>query len=177
VAGIVDQALRAAEAEQSKKDAYDGDQVRESVASALKEMFKDNRNIASQQTPEQARAAQAQQNGSAGGAGGGQVVSSPRFEAQIDRMEAFLVKAETVLTQLQVAAKRVGTGGGAAGFAPRRMSHIPKPGNEEQNSVLLEIFKSNVTLRENLAKSKEAGGVQLTSDASNDADAPAVAET
>lgn len=175
VAGVVDQALK--QAEQEKKN-YDGDQVRESVASALKEMFKDNRNIASQQTPEQARAAQAQQNGTAGAAGGGgQVVSSPRFEAQIDRMEAFLAKAETVLTQLQVAAKRVGTGGGAAGFAPRRMSHIPKPGNEEQNSVLLEIFKSNVKLRENLAKSKETGGVQLTNDATSDADAPAAAET
>lgn len=166
VASVVDQALK--QAEQEKKN-YDGDQVRESVASALKEMFKDNRNIASQQTPEQARAAQAQQNGAAGGAGGGQVVSSPRLEAQIDRMEAFLAKAETVLTQLQVAAKRVGTGGGAAGFAPRRMSHIPKPGNEEQNSVLLEIFKSNVKLRENLAKSKEAGGVELASDPDSEA--------
>ena len=37
---------------------------------------------------------------------------------------------------------------------PRRMSHIPKPRGEEQNEVLLEIFKSNVKLRQNLAKAR-----------------------
>ena len=170
VAGIVDQALKAAEEQQ--RDRYDGDQVRETVASALKEMFKDNRNIASQQTPEQARAAQQ----ASGGGGVGTVTSSPQLEAQIARMEAFLIKAETVLTQLQVAAKRVAAGGGGGGgFAPRRMSHIPKPRSDEQNSVLLEIFKSNVKLRENLARAKagmppEAEG---TPDAEAGGEAPA----
>ncbi len=142
VATIVDQTLQELESKQQQQ--YDGDKVRESVASALKEMFKDNRNIASQQTPEQAQAAQG---------GGGMAVSSPQLEAQIGRLEDFLVRAETVLTQLQVAAKRLAAGGGG-GFAPRRMSHIPKPRGEEQNEVLLEIFRSNVKLRQNLAKAR-----------------------
>ena len=166
VAGIVDQALQAVEKKQ--KDNYDGDQVRESVAAALKEMFKDNRNIASQQTPEAARAAQQSQAVAPAAAPQGRVsaVSTPELEAQIGRLESFLTRAETVLTQLQVAAKRVGTGGGGGGgFSPRRMSHIPKPRGEEANSVLMEIFKSNVKLRDNLAA--KAGGAPL---------APAAAE-
>jgi hypothetical protein len=32
------------------------------------------------------------------------------------------------------------------------MSHIPKPRGEEQNAVLMDIFKSNIQLRDNLAK-------------------------
>ena len=141
VATIVDQALKDVESRQQNQ--YDGDAVRETVASALKEMFKDNRNIASQQTPEQAR----------GGQVSGVVGSSPQLDAQILRLEDFLVRAETVLTQLQVAAKRLAAGGGG-GFAPRRMSHIPRPRGEEQNEVLLEIFRSNVKLRQNLARAR-----------------------
>ena len=164
VAGIVDQALQQAEGKVKDQNRYDGDQVRESVASALKEMFKDNTNIASQQTPEQARAAaqakQGQPAAQASQVAPQRVVatSSPQLEEQVGRLEAFLARAETVLTQLQVAAKRVGTGGGGGGggFAPRRMSHIPKPRGEEADSVLLEIFKSNVKLRDNLAA--KAGG-------------------
>lgn len=146
VATIVDQTLKQAEEKHS-----DGEQVRESVAAALKEMFKDNRNIASQQTPEQAQQARSAQ--PQGQAVSGVVGSSPQLDAQIERLESFLSRAEMVLTQLQVAAKRVAAGGGG-GFAPRRMSHIPKPRGEEQNSVLLEIFKSNVKLRETLAKAR-----------------------
>ena len=165
VAGIVDQALQQAEGKVKDQNRYDGDQVRESVASALKEMFKDNTNIASQQTPEQARAAQQAAQGrpaqATSQAAPQRVVatSSPQLEEQVGRLEAFLARAETVLTQLQVAAKRVGTGGGGGGggFAPRRMSHIPKPRGEEADSVLLEIFKSNVKLRDNLA-AKTGGG-------------------
>ena len=136
VAVIVDQALREVESKQQK--GYDGDQVRETVAAALKQLFKDNRNIASPQAPQQQA---------------GVVGSSPQLEAQIDRMEQFLSRAETVLTQLLVAAKRIAAGG-YGGFAPRRMGHIPKGGSDEQNEVLLEIFKSNVKLRQTLARSR-----------------------
>lgn len=140
VAMIVDQALKSVEEKQENR--YDGDHVRETVAAAIKEMFKDNRNIASPQAPGQARAGPV-----------GTVTSSPQLEAQIDRMEQFLSRAETVLTQLLVAAKRIAAGGGG-GFAPRRMGHIPKPRSEEQNEVLLEIFKSNVKLRQNIARAR-----------------------
>ena len=135
VAVIVDQALKEIESKQQNR--YDGDQVRETVATALKQMFKDNRNIASPQSPQPQ----------------GVVGSSPQLEAQIDRMEQFLSRAETVLTQLLVAAKRIAAGG-YGGFAPRRMGHIPRGGADEQNEVLLEIFKSNVKLRQNLARSR-----------------------
>lgn len=152
VASVVDQTLKKAE-----QNDETGDRIRESVAAALKQLFKDNRNIASEKTPEEAKAAQqaqrAQQQPAAGGGGGGtaMAVSTPQLEALTGRLEAFLGKAETVLTQLQVAARRVGSGGGGGGgFGPRRLSHIPRPRSEEQNSVLMEIFKSNVKLRENL---------------------------
>ncbi len=151
VASVVDTALQKAASERGTFNEETGDRVRESVASALKQLFKDNTNIASQKTPEEARAAQLAQQG--GGVGGQTLtaVSTPQLEALAERLEAFLGKADTVLTQLQVAARRVGSGGGAAGFAPRRMSHIPRPRSEDQNSVLLEIFKSNVKLRETLS--------------------------
>lgn len=155
VASVVDQTLKKAE-----QNDETGDRIRESVAAALKQLFKDNRNIASEKTPEEAKAAQQAQQGQqaapAGGGGGGgggtaMAVSTPQLEALTGRLEAFLGKAETVLTQLQVAARRVGSGGGGgAGFGPRRLSHIPRPRSEEQNSVLMEIFKSNVKLRDNL---------------------------
>ncbi len=163
VASVVDSALQRAQNDRGSFNDETGDKVRESVASALKQLFKDNQNIASQTTPEQAKAAQQAQRGQApapagGGAGGGQVVaaaSTPQLEALVGRLEGFLGKAEDVLTKLQVAARRVGSGGGAAGFAPRRMSHLPRPRSEEQNSVLMEIFKSNVKLRDNLVKSDD----------------------
>ena len=172
VASVVDNALK--KAEQSDQT---GDHIRESVASALKQLFKDNRNIASEKTPEQAKA---EQRAAQGGGGGGtaMAVSTPQLEALTGRLEEFLSKAETVLTQLQVAARRVGTGGGGgAGFGPRRMSHIPRPRSEEQNSVLMEIFKSNVKLRDNL----KGGGSEYPEDAEAqaaevDAHATAVAE-
>ncbi|MEM1013158.1 MAG: hypothetical protein AAGI46_13175 [Planctomycetota bacterium] len=151
VAVVVDGAIRTATADADKKieNAEEtGDQIRESVASALKELFKDNRNIASQKDAAEAeKEKQAQQAQVATTT----AVSSPQLEALTGRLEQFLGKAENVLTQLQVAARRVGSGGGgAAGFAPRRISHIPKPRSDEQNSVLMEIFKSNLKLRDNL---------------------------
>ena len=161
VASVVDSALQKAQSERGSFNEETGDKVRESVASALKQLFKDNQNIASQTTPEAAKAAQQrQQAGGAAPAAGGTVVaaaSTPQLEALVGRLEGFLGKAEDVLLKLQVAARRVGSGGGgAAGFAPRRMSHIPRPQGEEQNAVLMEIFKSNVKLRDNLNK-KDAG--------------------
>ncbi len=162
VAVVVDKAIQTAtddakrqddESEKEHKSRLDetGDRVRESVATALKELFKDNRNISSEMSAEEAAKQRAAQQPAAAVQGGTVAASTPQLEALTGRLEAFLGKAETVLTQLQVAARRVGSGGGgggAAGFAPRRMSHIPKPQNDEQNSVLMEIFKSNMKLRD-----------------------------
>ncbi len=133
-----------------------GDRVRESVAEALKDLFKDTRNIASQQDAEavaQQRREQQQAAAAAQPAPAAAVTMPANFESLVGRLEQMLGKAETTLERLQVAARRVGSGGGGgggAGFGPRRMSHIPKPQSDEQNSVLMEIFKSNLKLRDNL---------------------------
>ena len=166
VATVVDGAIRSAadeakaSGEHAKADAEaQGDRVRESVAAALKDLFKDTHNIASQQSPEQVQAEQAKQRASQQQAPAATTataaVSTPQLEAITDRLESFLTKAESTLERLQVAARRVGSGGGGgggAGFAPRRLSHIPQPRSEEQDSVLSEIFKSNLKLRDNLIK-------------------------
>ena len=158
VAMVVDHTLKNAE---GAKSGYDGDKVREDVAAALKDLFKDNRNIASQKSPEEARAEQQKQQQAAPAPAQSapmQAVSTPELAAQIGRLEQFLSKAETVLTQLQVAARRVGSGGGGGGvgFGPARMRHIPRPRNDEQSDVLMQIFKQNVKLRDNI-KQKESG--------------------
>ena len=185
VAGVVDEALKKAE-----KNDDTGDRVRESVAAALKQLFNDTRNIASQQTPEQVQATQRAQQGqaapqpqAAAPSGGGQAamaVSTPQLEALTGRLEGFLAKAETVLTQLQVAARRVGSGGGGGGggvgFGPRRMSHIPRPQSDAQNSVLSEIFNSNIKLRKNLAGAQAAGETPATREGGDGDAASAPAE-
>ena len=76
-------------------------------------MFKDNRNIAS---PLRRRPG---------------VVGSSQLEAQIDRMEQFLSRAETVLTQLLVAAKRLPPAAMAA--LPRGVwGTSPRPGGRTE---------------------------------------------
>jgi hypothetical protein len=177
VAVVVDGAIRSAtdDADKKAEDAAEtGDQIRESVASALKELFKDNRNIASQKSAEEAEQERKAQQAAAAPAATPAAVSSPQLEQLANRLEGFLGKAENVLTQLQVAARRVGSGGGgggAAGFAPRRISHIPKPASDEQNSVLMEIFKSNLKLRDNV-KNKPADGDAKPEAATTPAPAP-----
>ena len=117
VAEVVDGAMA-----QSAKFAEGEAATRARVAQAIDGLFRDNRNITSQAN---------------------QVNAS--MERQIVRMERLVIKAEAVLAALAAAARSGGVGGGGGGNGPRRMQVVET--RQEQNAVLLEIFKDNLRLR------------------------------
>jgi hypothetical protein len=82
--------------------------------------------------------------GANGGANGNAFVGHPGLESQIARMANIVKQAEAALAAVSAAARRGGGGGGGGG--PRRGSVAKGGKGEEQNSVLLEIFKSNLNL-------------------------------
>jgi hypothetical protein len=121
VAQVVDHAI--AMSHQRDENAME---LRERVAEAIKGMFGDTRNIASQQ-PANGAAANPQ--------------LGEHLEQQISRLNKVVSDAESVLATLAAAARRLGSGA-----APRRR-FIPQPVNEPQNEVLLEIFQTNLELQ------------------------------
>ncbi len=72
-------------------------------------------------------------------------VGHPGLESQIGRMANLVKQAEAALAAVSAAARR-GGGGGGGGGGPRRSFAAKGGKGEEQNSVLLEIFKSNLEL-------------------------------
>jgi hypothetical protein len=126
VAQVVDQALREALANTAvtATGSIDAADVRKQVADAISGLFKDNRNITSQVSN-----------------------TSMQLEHQIKRIESIVRRQESVLAQMTVAISRMGTGGGwGGGGGPRRFAAAGGERNE-QNQVLLEIFKENLRLR------------------------------
>jgi hypothetical protein len=77
------------------------------------------------------------------GSNGNAFVGHPGLESQIARMANIVKQAEAALAAVSAAARR---GGGGGGGGPRRGSVAKGGKGEEQNSVLLEIFKSNLNL-------------------------------
>jgi hypothetical protein len=118
VAQVVDQALSNA----TNVGGTDVTAIRASVADAINGLFKDNRNLTSKVSN-----------------------TALQMDHQIQRLESFVRKAESLLAQMTVAISRIGTGGGG-GFAPRRYGGAPSM-QQEQNKVLVEIFKENLRLR------------------------------
>ncbi len=118
VAQVVDQAL--AQAQQTT--GTDVSAIRSSVADAIDGLFRDNKNLTSQVSN-----------------------NAIQMDRQIQRMEAFTHKAESLLAQMTVAISRMGTGGG--GFGPQRYQGGSGVIPQEQNQVLVEIFKENLRLR------------------------------
>jgi hypothetical protein len=123
VAQVVDQAIR-----QSLSDSTAGNvnvlDVREQVAQAISGLFKDNRNLTSQASN-----------------------TSNQLDHQIKRIETMVHRAESVLAQMTIAISRMGSGfSGGSSAGPRRFSGGAAAPNE-QNAVLLEIFKENLRLR------------------------------
>lgn len=118
VAQVVDQAL----SNVPGSGGTDVTAIRASVADAINGLFKDNRNLTSQVSN-----------------------TALQMDQQIQRLGSFIRKAESLLAQMTVAISRIGTGGGG-GFAPRRYSGAPSM-QQEQNKVLMEIFKENLRLR------------------------------
>ncbi len=124
VAQVVDSALSDAMSD-SKVGMKGMSGVREQVAEAISGLFKDNRNLTSQVSS-----------------------TSNQLEGQVKRIESMVKRAESVLAQMTLAISRMGSmnfsGGGGGG--PRRYGSATSQGNE-QNSVLMEIFKENLRLR------------------------------
>jgi hypothetical protein len=86
-------------------------------------------------------------NGSANGGGFASspysLVGHPGLESQLGRLTSLVKQAEAALAAVSAAARRGGSGGGGG---PRRASVARGGKGEEQNTVLLEIFKSNLEL-------------------------------
>jgi hypothetical protein len=146
-------------------------QVRERINNALEGMFSDNRNLATERNadsiagvrfnggnpnsspppppplpPRMAGYANGNSNGvhTSGNGNGNSFVGHAGLESQIARMANLVKQAEAALAAVSAAARRGGGGGGGGG--PRRASVAKGGKGEEQNSVLLEIFKSNLEL-------------------------------
>ena|GEM_PF-1283841 len=117
VARVVDQALS-----QSMGKDENSTATRERVADAINELFKDTRNLTSQHT-----------------------ATNASLDKQIGRLAGVIKQFESALTMMQSAIRNIGSGGGG-GYAPRRGRGQPAPGGNEQNAVLLEIFKTNLDL-------------------------------
>ena len=137
-------------------------QVRERINSALEGMFSDNRNLATERNAESVAGIRFNGGGAAppppppmpprmqgympnGGTNGGSLGMSghPGLENQIGRLTNLVKQAEATLAAVAAAARRGGGGGGGGGG---RRSVVRGGKSEEQNSVLLEIFKSNLNL-------------------------------
>jgi hypothetical protein len=131
VARVVDQAIT-----DSLKNADNAADTRKSVAEAIEKLFTDNRNLTSPQ-------------GSAN-AGSGQ--GGINLDRQIERLSSVIKNFENSLASMQMAIRNIGAGGGGGGAVPRRnMGQSQQPGlREEQNAVLLEIFKTNMDLLRNM---------------------------
>lgn len=174
VAQVVDAALALAQ-----QHGEGSGKARERVQNAIQGLFNDTRNLATQRNADSlagvrfnadAPAAGGRFNGappppppprgfSAPPAGGvGAAISPgghPGLEQQIARLAGLVKQAEATLTAVAAAARRGGGGGGGGG--PRRRA-IAAPGRgEEQNSVLLEIFKSNLELVRGMQEASTGG--------------------
>ena len=128
VARVVDQAIT-----QSLKNTENVSETRKSVAEAIEQLFKDNRNITSPQ-------------------GGGSGAGNQNLDRQIERLSTVIKNFENSLASMQMTIRNIGTGGGGGGFTPRRnVGQSQQVGlREEQNAVLLEIFKTNMDLLRNM---------------------------
>jgi hypothetical protein len=139
------------------------DRTRARINSALEGMFSDNRNLATERNAESVAGIRFNGGGAAppppppmpprmqgyanGGTNGGAIPlhGHPGLENQIGRLTNLVKQAEATLAAVAAAARR-GGGGGGGGGGPRRSSVAKGGKSEEQNSVLLEIFKSNLNL-------------------------------
>jgi hypothetical protein len=139
--------------------------IRERVADALHGVFSDNRNLATERNAESVAGMRFNPADSVTGfrinnegvagvrftsapmpsfsgesAAGIPAEGHPALELQIAKLANLVRQAEATLIAVSAAARRGG------GDGPRRRSFSPANRSEEQNTVLLEIFKSNLDL-------------------------------
>ena len=198
VAQVVDQVLA-----EAQRKAETDQKTRELVQEAIKGMFADNRNIASERTAESIaaeraamaaqaaeRAAQAAADKVAAAAAaqitaaaaavpkslpspGTKMAPSDALEQQIQRLSGVVLQAEKALASIISAAARVGRGGGGGG--PRRASLAGT--GERQNEVLLEIFKTNLALQRGIeGEVLDMGAGEEAAETAPDAAAPSNGE-
>ena len=140
VAQVVDQAIAQATSGMTASGGggLDVQDLRKQVSEAIGGLFKDNRNITSQVSD-----------------------TSMKMEHQLRRLEQMVHRQESLLAQMTIAIGRIGSGGGGGwgGGGPRRFAGTAGAGGNEQNAVLLEIFKENLRLRGiEIDEPKPAGG-------------------
>ena len=147
VAQVVDQAITA-----SMQNADTGAETRDRVADAIEKLFQNSENLTSRlgQLEKKPDAPPMPPSAAALAA---RPASDP-LERQLTRLANFITKAENLLVSMQTTLRNVGTGGGGS-TTRRATGPVDK---DEQNSVLAEIFKSNVALLRNL----EVAGVGET---------------
>lgn len=133
VAQVVDQAIR-----QSMENADTGAETRDRVAEAIEKLFQNNENLTS-------KLGQMQQPAPPPPPPQAARPASDPLERQLSRLANFITKAENLLVSMQTTLRNVSAGGG--GYVQRRRGPVDK---EEQNSVLAEIFKSNIALLQSL---------------------------
>ncbi len=176
VAQVVDAALAL-----SAQHGEGAGKARERVQSALTAMFADNRNLASERNAESVAGMRLGDSAAAMRFAPGDSVSGVRFNAplppapgaaaiapaggtanghpalenQIARLANLVKQAEMTLAAVSTAARRIGEGGGGGG--PRRRSISTGGKGQEQNAVLLEIFKSNLDLVRGMQDGTGAG--------------------
>jgi hypothetical protein len=157
--------------------------IRERVANAIQGLFSDNRNIASERNADSI--AGMRFTDAMGGdpnspappvrpmAPAPAVASSAAsvaLESQIARMANLVRQAEAALAAVTAAARRSGSGGGGGG--PRRRSFAGPDRGEQQNTVLLEIFKSNLSL----VRGMEPGATEAVATAVSEAPSSATSD-
>lgn len=112
---LIEQSIAQGQAQEESHE-----EVRDRIASAMEEMFKDNRNLTSQ----------VQQGNEA-------------LERQIERLSQVTTSMERAVANLVMVLRS----GGGRGGAPARYTHEQRDRSNEQNAVLLEIFETNLELR------------------------------
>jgi hypothetical protein len=135
VAQVVDQALAASEADMEGEKS-----TRRRVADAIRGLFSENRNIATEQNSADAAAMPPPVGGS--GLSALASTSGEVLEQQITRLSEVIQQAEGLIGAMAAALRNLGS----VGSAPRRQTAARTAG-PQQNEVLLEIFKSNLDLR------------------------------
>jgi hypothetical protein len=149
VAQVVDSTLAASEA-----GLESGATTRERVADAIKGLFHDPQNVASQLDPQSVammRAIVAAAAGAAQGAGGaaGSGMSNAELAAQIGRLTGVVQQAEGLIAAMSSALRNLESG---AAVPRRRLITDSAPPDRSQNEVLREIFQSNLDLRRSAKK-------------------------
>lgn len=134
----IQQSAKATSTPQTSKDEA---AMMDRVATAIDKMFADQRNVATQTTPEAAAAAEAKAKAEEAG---GTSVGGTGIEDQIARLSSVVRQLEMSMSEMSAMVRRGGFGGGGGGGGRGGGGHhFPVPeADRRHDKVLLEIFES-----------------------------------